>query len=349
LRGGNCMRFDKYFAIAIATLFYCLLPDFIYAQAGAPAAESKNEAATPAAKDDNQLMGAALNKQMVKFFTDSPNCVLRSKNKGIQLFDLETKAVLSDGLLELGITAMAVDPSDVNLAFVATSDGKIWKVSAKNQKLRAEELKSFTKQTGGAISQIIFKMANVKSILVSDSQSIYLSKDGGAAWDLKNPIRIEKEGSKFMRLLIQDPFFKDKFLVEMQDGSRFQGDWNTGKIVLKEEKAIPHGYGVTKDGFYFTPLGENAEIFSFVNFEIRISDFVINPSVPNQFFIAGLGRSPLKIDLADNRYAITYLNLRLFMTTSIDVSKTNPLNIVIGTPNGISFSKDGGQNWLEVE
>jgi hypothetical protein len=176
-----------------------------------------------------------------------------------------------------------------------------------------------------------------------------MTKNGGSTWDFNHPIVIEKEEHKFIKFIIQDPFFKGCFLVETKNHGRYQGDWATGKLTLKEEKAMPHGYMVVKDGFEFVQWGENAEIFSFTNFENQMMDFVVDPSAPNQYFVAGMGKSPLKIVFADNRYAITFLNLRLFMTNTIDVSATNPLTLIVATPSEISITRDGGRNWSVVE
>jgi hypothetical protein len=284
-------------------------------------------------------------RKLAKFYSDEPQLILKSGEKGLALYNIEQKKVVSEIFKETKVTAMAVFPDNHNQALIATSDGKLWSVEYKAGVLTPVQIMGIDDAQIGLISGILINSKKPDYIALTDTKSIYMSKDRGKTWNTKTPIKIDNEQHRIIRLIMQDPYFELNFLVITLHEGRYQGTWETGELKEFPEKAIPHGYVVSRTGVSFIPIGENSKIFGVAHYGIEIEDLVVDPLSNKLIYLAGMGKSPVKLELEDNRINVIYMNTRVILTHSIDVNPKNTMQIITGSPQGIQFSSDGGTTW----
>jgi hypothetical protein len=262
--------------------------------------------------------------RLAYFFGGDSHRIIRTMESGLQVYDTEKKQMIAEAKDLKKVTALRVFPASSD-ALAATDDGKSWLVSFDGTELNSVIISDLSSGKIGAIKSFLINQKDPNLVLASDSFAIYRSKDRGKKWDVANPITISNPEYHVINLLIQDPKVADNFIVGTIAKGRFLGNWNGNELKFVEEKAIPHGYGVYKEGITFIPLGDNAEIFGFHNYQIDILDMAADPSNANILYLAGMGISPLRLSLEGSRITTRYLNARINLSYSIDVNRSDPV------------------------
>jgi len=293
--------------------------------------------------------GEAFNyySQSALFFTDDPDLVLWGDRKGMRLYNLSKKEVVSEKFKGMRVTALEVNPYRNTEALAGTYDGKFWKVIYNEEKLEleVEEIDFWGTSPIDIIRRFIYHPTDENRIVACTYTTVYFSMDGGITWDMVNPLVIPWEFYSPIVIVVQDPDSIDTLLISGTQSQRFRCGWTDRKLVSVPQVAVPHGYKVFAKGESYVLIGDNAKILSLNFLSFRSFDVEVHPEDSKKFYMAGMGKSIICVERTKERYTLRFMNARLNITYSVDVCNNAPDSIVVTAPSGLFLSTDGGENW----
>jgi len=283
-----------------------------------------------------------------RFFADNPDLILWGSPDGLKLLTLSGKAVLEEILTGKKVTAMAVNPHTPTQAMVATNDGNVWNVEYDGKKLRKSLIEPLSKGALVIVRSILFHPDFKEKIAVANYQKIVFSEDGGITWDLLNLLTCKDEDHSLIIRIINDPDSRYHLLVSSLKKSRFRVDWRDRNCETIPEDAISHGYKIMQNAESYILIGGNSKVFSFKMLSLQVLDITKHPIHKRKYFLAGIGKSPMIYTKNKNSIKLSYLNLRMPLTYTIDSHRKNPDTIILTNSKGVHVTTDLGENWTPV-
>ncbi len=287
--------------------------------------------------------------QYVAFFSEKPGNVLWGRNDGLKLINIDEKQVVAQLLENEPISSLAVNPANLNSGYVATASGRVYHVQFSEGKANLEIVPQLSSEPVGRIRFILYNPHEPLIILAAEDTKIYRSEDGGKSWLVESPAILTPEMGQSVIMMMPDPARSSNYLVTTPDYGRLIGDWKSQSLRSIPEKAIPHGYVAKRSGISYIPIGDNSEYFNFKNMNLMPLQVVSHPESSNQFFIAGMGNSPVGLQIKDNRYEVDFMNRRCGISYTVSIDPANHERIIISNDKGIDLSNNRGADWKAID
>ncbi len=293
----------------------------------------------------NQVLNFHFEPQFARFVSDDPDLVLWGNLEGLKILKLSTGDILSEALPGVAITALRVNPIADYSALAATQDGNLYRVNFQDENLKVTEISFWAGNDRDVIRNLAFHPVNQNIVLAGTSKVMVLSEDSGETWDTSHPIEIPWSIPSPIVMVCPDPNVPETLLISGIENQRYRMNWKTREFSELPEVAVVHGFEVDRTGESFVLIGKHARVLNFNYLALRGVDMVRHPVESNVFFIAGIGKSLLRVRFDKSNYKIDYLNQRIFLTFSVDVHPSSPDNIIFTTTSGVHLSTDGGSTW----
>ncbi len=287
--------------------------------------------------------------QYAAFFSDKPGNVLWGRIDGLKLINIDEKQVIDQIIEKESISSLAVNPANPNSGYVATASGRFYHVHYSAGKANVELVPQMSSDPVGRIRFILYNPQDPAIVLAAEDTKIYRSEDGGKTWLVKSPAALTPELGKSIIMMMPDPFRPSNYLITTPEYGRLSGEWKSESLRSIPEKAIPHGYVAMRTGISYIPIGENSEYFSFKNMNLMPLHIVSHPESTNQYFIAGMGTSPVGLQIKDKRYEVDFMNRRCGISYTVSIDPTNHERIIISNDKGIDLSINRGADWKPID
>lgn len=335
-----------------ANLFFILLLFCFYAPSPLASQSVPVESATVGKSTDvgtGTIIPNECAPYYAAFFTNVAGNVLWGASDGLKLINIDKQDVVAEDLKGIRILHVAVNPSDYNSSIVCAENGRCYWARFDEGKLKCELIPSLSSAPVDQIKFVVFNPKDESRILAVEDSKIYRTEDKGATWLINEPIVITEELGRSVVTAFSDPFRPANFIVATPGHGRLLGSWGSNEIRSIPEQAIPHGYVVSRQGMSYIPIGKNDEYLNLMNMDITPLHLVYLTKEPEQFYIAGMGKSPVSLTIKEKRYEVIHMNQRLQLSFSVDIDHLNSDRLVLTHPEGIDFSTDRGVSWKTLE
>ena len=195
----------------------------------------------------------------------------------------QTWMAANQGILDVGITALAVDPKDPDVVFAGTYDGRMYKSVDGGQTLQNITYPEYSNFMN-AIYSILIDPNNSQRIVIRDNANgVLISQDGGARWTpLGKPSGNSEPPYGLGPMAV---IFDDQPIIFLGSEKTSLWIYTRGDFV---EQVTPTSITVAKETL--TPLPGNGRWEALPGLPKAVNSVVIDPTNPNVMYV-GAGRN----------------------------------------------------------